>query len=137
MKGGVNTFTYVGSNPLTYSDPLGLKGLMAGGHFWELAVLDNGSSCKPLIPAIRVDDYGCVDLGSGTSFCPSPGSIERIAPEKLAIDIAKRIERDLGKEAQRAFHDIDHLVDRRAAELRADAREIYYAAKKDVPGWLK
>jgi hypothetical protein len=63
--------------------------------------------------------------------------MERIAPEKLAIDIAKQIERDLGKEARRAFHDLDHLVDRTAAELRADAREIYEAAKKAVPGWLR
>ncbi|MDD5412119.1 MAG: hypothetical protein PHF31_12020 [Methylobacter sp.] len=55
----------------------------------------------------------------------------------MARDIAKQIEKDLGKKARREFHDLEHLVDRTAAELRADAQQLYEEAGKVVPKWLK
>ncbi|WP_138922518.1 hemagglutinin repeat-containing protein [Hylemonella gracilis] len=61
------------------------------------------------------------------------------ASEKTAKDIAKRIERDLGKDARRDFHDAKESGsgDRTLTQLKQDARDLYTQAGKDIPGWLK
>ncbi|MES2535739.1 MAG: Ig-like domain-containing protein [Pseudomonadota bacterium] len=77
LAGGLNTYAYVGGNPASYIDPLGLKGLMPGGRSWDPLIYDDGSSCRPLFLPPKVDEYGCVEIGSGLSFCPSPGAVRK------------------------------------------------------------
>jgi RHS repeat-associated protein len=64
---------------------------------------------------------------------------EKPASEKTARDIAKRIERDLGKDARRDFHDAKESGsgDRTLSQLKQDARDLYRAAGKEIPNWLK
>jgi RHS repeat-associated protein len=60
------------------------------------------------------------------------------ASEQTAKDIAKQIERDLGKDARRDFHDIKgDDPDRTIDQLKQDARDIYNDAGKSVPRWLR
>lgn len=62
-----------------------------------------------------------------------------VASEKVAKDMAKQIERDLGKEARRLFHDLENVADRSLEELKEDARYIYQQADKlwKLPTWMK
>ena len=64
---------------------------------------------------------------------------DKPASEKTAKDIAKRIERDIGKDARRDFHDAKDsgAGDRTLGQLKQDARDVYTQAGKDVPTWLK
>lgn len=60
------------------------------------------------------------------------------ASEKTARDVAKQIEKDLGKDARREFHDAKRGgPDRTMDDLKADAQDLYNAAGKPIPGWLK
>jgi hypothetical protein len=52
-------------------------------------------------------------------------------------NIARRIEKDHGKDARRAFHGMKDFYDRTADELRGDARQLYEEYGKEVPEWLK
>lgn len=65
--------------------------------------------------------------------------LRRVASEKTAKDVARRIERDLGVDARNQFHDMKEpgAPDRTFAELKSHARELYEAAGWEVPGWLK
>ena len=60
------------------------------------------------------------------------------ASEKQVKNIAKRIERELGKDARREFHDLKDkaLGDRTMREALDDAVSLYEDAGKDVPQWL-
>jgi hypothetical protein len=60
------------------------------------------------------------------------------ASEKQARDIAKQIERDLGPDARREFHDMKEpgTGDRTAAELKQDAQDLYSQAGKSIPRWI-
>jgi RHS repeat-associated protein len=72
--------------------------------------------------------------------CPLGGAPKRIpASEKQAKYIAKQIERDLGKDARRAFHDAKEggVGDRTLEELKADAQALYGEAGKEIPKWLR
>jgi RHS repeat-associated protein len=60
------------------------------------------------------------------------------ASEKTAKDIANQIERDLGKEARREFHDMKQgKRDRTLKELKEDADWLYKQAGKQTPNWIK
>lgn len=61
------------------------------------------------------------------------------ASEKAAKDIAKRIEKDLGKDARRDFHDMKESGsgDRTMDQLKEDARSLYEQAGRNFPDWLK
>ncbi len=61
------------------------------------------------------------------------------ASEKQAKAIAKQIEKDLGKDARRDFHDAKDRAtgDRTLKELKEDARAIYEAIGKEPPLWLR
>jgi len=93
----------------------------------------------------RVEEYhtyfvGSEDWGFSVWAHNAYDAGKRIpASEKRARDIARRIERDLGKDARRAFHDAKEggVGDRTLAELLADARALYEAAGKAIPGWLR
>ena len=64
---------------------------------------------------------------------------EEKASEKTAKDIAKRVERDLGKDARQELHDskIKGSGDRSLGELKSDAQALYKEAGKAIPDWLK
>jgi RHS repeat-associated protein len=70
---------------------------------------------------------------------PSEGQSDKPAPEKMAIDIGRRVERDLGRSARREFHDSKQRgdPDRTASQLREDARALYEDAGKEIPKWLE
>ena len=61
------------------------------------------------------------------------------ASEKQAVSIAKQIEKDLGKQARREFHDMKDaaLGDRTINELRMDAQALYEQFGKEIPKWLQ
>ena len=63
------------------------------------------------------------------------------ASEKRARDMAQQIEKDLGKEARRDFHDMKDGAggDRTIEELKNDAQFIYdiYGNGKSPPNWMK
>ena len=61
------------------------------------------------------------------------------ASEKFAVDIAKRIESALGKDARRAFHDLKEAGagDRTREQLLDDARTIFEEHGVQPPSWLK
>lgn len=61
------------------------------------------------------------------------------ASEKFARDAAKQIERDLGPQARREFHDLKNAGggDRTKAQLKEDAQIVYENWGKPVPPWLK
>ena len=86
---------------------------------------------------------GCISTGSGPQICFAPTGIEAaaagilIAPEKFVVQIAKRIGKDLGPKARRAFHDEFHLVDRTKEEVIRDARQVYEDLCKEIPDWLR
>lgn len=90
--GGLNKRGYANGNPLAMIDPRGLSGSMPGGGLWSPTVVDNGSSCSPLIPPPRVDDNGCILTGGGPALCLGPAAIRSVAttlPEELALQAAK------------------------------------------------
>ena len=78
-----------------------------------------------------------------SSNIPAPGNPapeNRVpASEKTARDIAKQIERDLGPDARREFHDAKEggAGDRTLEELKADARAIYEEHGMIPPKWLQ
>jgi hypothetical protein len=78
---------------------------------------------------------------SGTTIKSAAESIAKRIPasEKQAKDIAKRIERELGKDARRAFHDAKEggMGDRTMQELLDDARSIFKDFGKEIPRWLQ
>jgi hypothetical protein len=53
--------------------------------------------------------------------------------------MAKQIERDLGPDARRAFHDLKDggVGDRTLAELKADAKAVYQKKGKTPPRWMQ
>lgn len=61
------------------------------------------------------------------------------ASEKTAKKMAERIEKDLGKNARRAFHDLKDGCDRTMQELKQDAADIYeqYGNGKEHPQWMR
>jgi len=65
------------------------------------------------------------------------GNKEPPASEKTAKDFAKQIERDLGKNARREFHDVKTGNDRTLQELRQDAADIYQRYGKSMPRWMQ
>ena len=63
-------------------------------------------------------------------------SNEKPAPEKTAKNMAKQIERDLGKDARREFHDAKQGGDRTLRQLKEDASQLYREYGKEVPRWM-
>ena len=63
-------------------------------------------------------------------------SNEKPAPEKTAKNMAKQIERDLGKDARREFHDAKQGGDRTLRQLKEDASQLYREYAKEVPRWM-
>ena len=134
LAGGINTYSYALSNPLKYTDRLGL--VIGVDDAAEAAALCAANpACDAAVEAAAAE--AAAAASEAAEATAQACKVAEKASEKMARDIAKRIERDLGKDARREFHDMEHLVDRTAAELRADAQELYEAAGKAVPGWLK
>jgi uncharacterized protein RhaS with RHS repeats len=59
------------------------------------------------------------------------------AAEKTAKKMAERIERDLGKEARREFHDMKDMGDRTLQQLKDDAKSLYDEYGKQCPSWMQ
>jgi len=77
--------------------------------------------------------------GGGGGGGGSGGGGAQPASEKTAKDMANQIERDLGGDARRAFHDLKEAGtgDRTLAELKADAKALYEKFGKMPPKWMQ
>ena len=64
-------------------------------------------------------------------------SCDQKASEKTARDMAKQIERDLGKNARRLFHDIKEGGDRSLLQLKQDVQMVYEQYGKTPPNWMR
>ena len=60
------------------------------------------------------------------------------ASEKYTRSMADQIEKDLGKEARRDFHDAKQGPDRTPQQLKEDAANIYrdYGKEDKLPSWM-
>ena len=154
---GLNPFAYVLNRPTSAVDPTGnylwtppiwvppAPPAYSGGGFKEMA------AAAVAVGLLDGPEPGPVDLFLWTAIGisillnsakppPSEESTEEgdePASESTARDIAKQVERDLGKDARRKFHDMKEGGDRTTEELKADARDLYGAAGKAVPRWLR
>jgi RHS repeat-associated protein len=57
LDGGVNTYGYVGANPLTWSDPQGLFQAYPHNHITKDAIAITGTSCPNLPQAVALADW--------------------------------------------------------------------------------
>ncbi len=78
LEGGWNRFGYVGDNPLSHVDPLGLAGFVPGGG----GAVNTGDMCQPLLLNSPMDDNGCLRpfIAGGPSLCVGPGSVGKAGP---------------------------------------------------------
>jgi RHS repeat-associated protein len=151
--GGLNLYGYVFNNPSDWIDPQGQSAmdwvhgaLDAIGTFEPTPFADiinaaiyglEGDKVGASISAMGVIPYAG-DAGKfgkyGSKICKG---VKNAAAEKAAKDFAKRIERDLGKEARRAFHNAKELGDRTLDQLKADGRAIYEEAGMVPPPFMR
>jgi uncharacterized protein RhaS with RHS repeats len=160
---GFNRYVYGNNNPFKYTDPDGrfawlipiivqwvLPAAIVTAGAWGIVNSQSNNSTSsnngrqdPDSPR-QVNQNSQVVSAAGAPPPPEGGGDdkkkdEKPASEKTAKDIAKRIERDLGKVARRDFHDakVSGSGDRTLTQLKEDARALYIEAGKEVPSWLK
>ena len=98
------------------------------------------NQAKPKQPSPLIK---CPTTAAPSSATPEPDDEENRkkepASEKTAKKMAERIEKDLGKNARRAFHDLKDGGDRTMQELKQDAADIYeqYGNGKEPPQWMR
>lgn len=135
---GPGVYAYGLNSPLAFVDPEGLLTLSPQS---KPPTTPSRSQCAKKCPPTGKDPFCDNQLeGKGGACAPKTGGGGNIQPasEATARDIAKTIERDLGKDARRDFHDAkEGRNDRTLDQLKQDARDIYDAAGKTPPSWLK
>jgi RHS repeat-associated protein len=64
---------------------------------------------------------------------------DKPASDKVGKEIGKKIEKDLGSDARKTFHNMKErgAPDRSLNQLHEDARDVYRQHGADVPKWLK
>ena len=88
-----------------------------------------GVACGIVYPIGNLGELGAAETAEGAA---------EAASEKTATDMAKQIERDLGKNARREFHDLKQGGgDRTLEELKEDAKALYEQYGKKLPNWMK
>jgi RHS repeat-associated protein len=163
--GGINLYGYVGNGPISNLDLLGLfdskdalsngvgfaPGLGTAQSIVELCAGKDYITGEPVnrwfaavtvVASLNPGGKAAVKAGKFVTKCEKGVAKAAVkgtekAAERTAIDMAKQIERDIGKKGRRAFHDADHLTDRTIDELKADAAALYEAAGKAIPNWMK
>ena len=105
------------------------------------AVVDGGTSLAA-VPEELAGEEALLEAGEIAAEEAAEVGGEKAAQaasEKQALRVAKQIERDLGKDARRDFHDekLKGAGDRTMQELKEDARHIYQDYGKTPPSWLK
>lgn len=125
--GGINKYAYVRNNPVNRRDFFGLAEDPLKEYFPNVT-----------LPK-EVEDFldNFIPIGGVGGTIRNSCKVAEAASEKTAIDIAKQIERDLGKEARREFHDMKELGDRTIQELKEAAKYLYDQAGKQLPRWLR
>jgi len=138
FAGGVNLYNYVGNAPITWVDPLGLARTTLDNAIQQAAARGDIAELETLLDAAVTNEERAAaraainNLRSSGAQCTT-----RPASEKTAKDIAKQIERDLGKDARRLFHDMKEAGNRTLQQLKEDAQYLYEEAGKIIPKWLK
>jgi hypothetical protein len=101
--------------------------LLIGGD-----LLLGGPSGEGIIPAMAM-------IGSRQAIKQATNQSIIKASEKLAQQMAKRIQKELGPEAREKFHDVktSGAGDRTKSELIEDAIDQYRSAGKPTPSWLR
>jgi len=150
LAGGLNLYAFCGNDPVNFFDPWGLcertgrekfqTALDAIGVFDPTGIADglnaliylwNGENGYAAISVAGILPFG--DLAKGGKYAAKAFK----ASEKTAVDMAKQIEKDLGKDARRAFHDAKTGGDRTLQELKDDAKAMYEGTGITPPSWMQ
>lgn len=112
--------------------PIGTVSLPYGEQIVANTNTTAGINAEPKTYMMSTSSGGSNNDSSGQS-----GKGNEVASERTAKDIAKQIERDLGKDARREFHDLKEGGDRTLNELKEHARQLYNEQGKTMPKWLR
>ena len=149
-SGTTNLYVYCGNNPTSLLDPTGLEpttavatgGLLAGlgAAFAEAGALASFAA-GDAAPVLAYEGYMTGERLSKSTTVPLVewwyAASSEPAAERTARNMADQVERDLGKEARRRFHNLKDGADRTLEQLREDAAELYREAGKRIPDWMR
>ncbi|MEF2148463.1 RHS repeat domain-containing protein [Aquilutibacter rugosus] len=112
-------------------------GIVLYGSYRGIKYLTESSERDSKNSKVKGDNGGDVSDQS-TAELPPPDDENKPASEKTGRDISRRVERDLGKDAKRKFHDMKEkgAADRTLKQLQQDARDLYIDHDKEIPKWL-
>ena len=115
-----------------------------GGNFWNEpswgSALGTVGAFAGLVPVAGDFAKGAIKVGREAAQQTGQAALKGTAkaPEKMATDMAKRIEKDLGILAREEFHDVKQFgIDRTVQELKDDAMDLYRKAGKTPPKWMQ
>ena len=114
--------------------------MQVGGSAGTLSPVGVGIAGAAIVAGTAMSISGVQDIVAGVdaivSACTGDGN--EPASEKTAKNMAKQIERDLGKDARREFHDMKSGgKDRTLNELKQHAKWLYEEAGKPIPKWMQ
>ena len=128
----------VQNDPVNWIDPYGLFDIalmpFAVAAAPAIAMIDS-----PLLPFGDAIAGSLIGLAWLHDNWPEDGisACSEKASEKTARDMAKQIERDLGKDARRDFHDMKEGDDRSLEQIKQDAKALYEMHGKTPPKWIQ
>jgi RHS repeat-associated protein len=159
-----NLGRYCGNSPTIITDPRGLDGAagpadpgfwsgvgasaaaaldgIEAGVAWALSTAESAASAAAASAAASIATAAAVVLTPSLAGPLDEEAwfySEESASEKTARDMGRQIDRDLGKDAGREFHDAKErgAGDRTLQQLKDDAKAIYEKYGKRPPEWMQ